>query len=186
MFKNDGSKAIDRIMEAYGFRFRNDLCRHVGISSSTLSTWQKRNSFPSDLAIKCVLDTGVSLQWLTTGEGRIREHFESDVIRLPSATIINGELKSSGSVMYDKLCLPNDLQKPFVLRTSNETYLLDRGITDHTDGLWLVEIEGKVSVRELAFVPVKKVKVLSGSIPFDCMVDEIKIISRVITITKPV
>ncbi|AUP76387.1 hypothetical protein CWS02_06385 [Enterobacter sp. EA-1] len=53
-----------------------------------------------------------------------------------------------------------DLKEPFVLRTSNETYLLDRGITEHTDGHWLVEIEGKVSG-----ICAGEKAVLSGSIP---------------------
>lgn len=186
MFENDGANAITRVMEAYGFRFRNDLCRHVGMSSSTLATWQKRDSFPSDLVIRCALDTGVSMLWLTTGKGRMREHEKTDISTLPSCVFINGELKESGSIMFDKLYLPNDLISPFVLRDSGKFYLLDKGITEYFDGQWLVEIENKISIRELAFIPVKKVKVLGGGVPFDCQVDEIKIIAKVVSITQKV
>jgi hypothetical protein len=116
----------------------------------------------------------------------MREHFQTDVTRLSTFKIINGELKESGSMMYDKLNLPGDLIQPCVLRGEDKTYLLDMGIKEHTDGQWLVEIEGKASVRELAFVPVRKIKVLGGGVPFECMVDEIKIIARVLYITQKV
>lgn len=186
MFKNDGAKAIDRVMEAYGFRFRNDLCRHVEMASSTLATWQRRDACPSDLVIRCALDTGASLKWLTCGEGRMFEQEKSDITSLPSCLIINGELKESGSIMFDKLYIPGELKEPFILRNNGDFYLLDKGITDHSDGQWLVGIEGKMSIRELAFIPVKKVKVLAGGIPFDCMVDEIKILAKVVNITHRV
>lgn len=186
MFENDGAKAIDRVMEAYGFRFRNDLCRHVGMSSSTLATWQKRNSFPADLVIRCALDTGVSMLWLTTGKGRMRDYQKTDIDTLPSCVIVNGELKDSGSIMFDKLYLPSGLIAPFVLRSSGDFYLLDKGLTEYSDGQWMVEIEGKVSIRELAFIPVKKVKVLGGGVPFDCNLEDIKILAKVVNITKKV
>lgn len=186
MFENDGAQAILRVMEAYGFRFRNDLCRHVGMSSSTLATWQKRDTFPAELVIRCALDTGVSMHWLTTGKGRMREHEKTDIESLPSCVFINGELKESGSIMFDKLYLPSGLISPFVLRESGNFYLLDKGLNEYSDGQWMVEIEGKISIRELAFIPIKKVKVMGGGVPFDCKVDEIKIIAKVICITKKV
>lgn len=184
MFENDGANAITRVMEAYGFRFRNDLCRHVGMSSSTLATWQKRDSFPSDLVIRCALDTGVSMLWLTTGKGRMREHEKTDISTLPSCVFINGELKESGPIMFDKLYLPNNLISPFILRDSGNFYLLDKGISEYFDGQWMVEIEGKISLRDLAFIPVKMVKVMGGGIPFDCKIDDIRIIAKVISVTK--
>jgi len=186
MFENDGADAILRVMEAYGFRFRNDLCRHVGMSSSTLATWQKRNTFPAELVIRCALDTGVSMLWLTTGKGRMREHEKTDIEALPSCVFIDGELRESGPIMFDKLYLPSGLVNPFILRDSGNFLLLDKGMTEHSDGKWMVEIEGKISIRDLAFIPVRMVKVLGGGVPFDCKVDEIKIIAKVITVTNKV
>ena len=178
------SEVIDRVMEAYGFFVKNDLCEHVGVSPNTVSTWVKRNTFPAELIIRCALDTGVSLEWLTSGQGRIRDSLKSDTQSVPSTVLINGELKQSGALIFDKLFLPLDLAEPFVLRSNDCFYFLDKRISDLTDGHWLVEIENKVSIRELAFIPVKKVKVLGGGVPFDCGVDEIKILSKVVGITQ--
>lgn len=186
MFDNDGAGAIDRVMEAYGFTIRNDLCKHVGMSANTLATWQKRNTFPSELVIKCALDTGVSLVWLTTGTGKKRDFSKTDIETLRSVILINGQLKESGSIMFDKVYLPNGLTAPFVLRDNGNFYLLENNANEWSDGQWLVEIENKISIRELAFIPVKKVKVLGGGIPFDCQVDEIKIIAKVVSVTQKV
>lgn len=184
MFKNDGAKAIERVKDAYGFKFKNDLCRHVGLSSSTLATWMKRDTFPAELVIRCALDTGVNLQWLTTGVGRMRDHLRTDITSLPSCVLTDGKIKESGTIMFDKIFLPADMRAPLVLRMSGDFYFLEKDFSDMTDGQWLVEIEGKTSIRELAFIPIKKVKVLGGGVPFDCGVDEIGIIARVVSAQK--
>lgn len=186
MFINDGAKAIERVKDAYGFKFKNDLCKHVGVPSNTLSTWIKRDSFPAELVIRCALDTGVNLQWLTTGVGRMRDHQLTDIESLQSCVLSEGKLVESGSIMFDKLFLPAGMLKPFVLRVSGDFYFLEKDFTDLKDGKWLVEIEGKFSIRELAFIPIKKVKVLGGGVPFDCAVDEINIVARVVSEHKKV
>lgn len=180
------SDVIGRVLQAYGLLIKNDLCEHVGISPNTLSTWTKRNTFPAELVIRCALDTGVSLEWLTNGIGRMRDFLRTDIETLPSGVLDDGKVNESGSIMFDKLFLPAGMRDPFVLRMSGDFYFLERDFSDLTDGLWLVEIEGKSNIRELAFIPVKKVKVLGGGTPFDCSIDEIKIIARVIGINKKV
>ncbi|AKL42582.1 MULTISPECIES: phage repressor protein CI [Serratia] len=180
----DGAASIDRLMEAYGFRFKNDLCRHFEISSSTLATWIKRDTFPAELIIQCALETNASLQWLATGKGRIFEHSQSDIATLNSYLLKDGSLKNSGSLMFDKVFLPNNLKEPYVIRTENEAFFVDKGFTDLVDGRWLVEVEGKHNIRELAFIPIKRVKVIGGGVPFDCGIDEIKIIARVVGVFR--
>lgn len=64
-----GRGAIERMVEAYGFKTRQALCDHLGISKSTLATRYMRDSFPAEWVIQCALETGTSLNWLTTGHG---------------------------------------------------------------------------------------------------------------------
>ncbi|HFF9478886.1 TPA: phage repressor protein CI [Serratia marcescens] len=183
-FKTGGTEAINRMLEAYNFRFRQELCDHLGISKSTLATWYNNDTFPGNQIIRCALETGVSLQWLATGEGAKYEHSQSDISTLNSYRLMGTQLKQSGKMMFDKVFLPNNLKDPYVIRTDAETYFVDKGERDHSDGLWLVEIEGKHSIRELAFIPVRKVRVIGGGVPFDCGVDEIKIIARVVGVFR--
>jgi hypothetical protein len=55
-----------------------------------------------------------------------------------------------------------------------------------TDGLWLVEIEGTASIRDLTLLPGKKLHVAGGKVPFECGIDEIKTVGRVVGIYSEV
>lgn len=178
-YDKGGAAAIERALEAYGFRFKKDLCTHFEIATSTLSTWIKTDTMPGSLIIQCAIETGVSLEWLANGTGVKYEHTKSDIARLESYMMKDGELKQSGYMLFDKVFLPNDLADPHVVRTESKTYIVDKKESEFSDGEWLVNIEGKFSIRELAFIPVKKVRVQGGGVPFDCNLDDIKIIAKV-------
>ncbi|MBB1528937.1 hypothetical protein H4Q82_20865 [Pectobacterium carotovorum subsp. carotovorum] len=49
------------------------------------------------------------------------------------------------------------------------------------DGKWLVEIEGKTSVRDLTRIPVGKVRVSGVGTEFDCFVHEVLVIAKIKT-----
>ncbi|MGO2972637.1 MAG: phage repressor protein CI [Hafnia alvei] len=178
-FEKGGQNAINRVMEAYGFRFRQQLCEHFEIPKSTLATWYKQDLLPGTMVIRCALETKASLSWLVTGEGAMFEHTRTDINQIDKYKIDGTELLKAGYMMFDSLILPSNLKKPFVISEQDKTYVLDSGITEREDGEWLVCIEGKYSIRELAFIPVKKVRVLGGGVPFDCGVDEIQIVAKV-------
>ncbi|UYA59501.1 Repressor protein CI [Pectobacterium sp. F1-1] len=48
-----------------------------------------------------------------------------------------------------------------------------------TDGKWLVEIEGKISVRDLTRIPVGKVHVAGDKLSFECLLLELKILAKI-------
>ncbi|OCG35559.1 MULTISPECIES: helix-turn-helix domain-containing protein [unclassified Gilliamella] len=68
-FDSGGAVVIDRIIKAYGFRTKLQLCKHFGTTSANLSLRYKRDFFPSDWVIRCMAETGASLEWLANGEG---------------------------------------------------------------------------------------------------------------------
>jgi phage repressor protein C with HTH and peptisase S24 domain len=68
-FDSGGAAVIDRIIQAYGFKTKLQLCNHLGTTSANLSLRYKRDFFPSDLVIRCMAETGATLEWLATGEG---------------------------------------------------------------------------------------------------------------------
>ncbi|TAJ01631.1 hypothetical protein EG334_22850 [Pectobacterium versatile] len=55
---------------------------------------------------------------------------------------------------------------------------------DVKDGKWLVEIEGKTSIRELTRIPVGKVRVSGVGMAFDCGIDEIGVVSKISIVTS--
>ncbi|MHA6498980.1 S24/S26 family peptidase, partial [Escherichia coli] len=56
----------------------------------------------------------------------------------------------------------------------------DQHFTEVYDDVWLVEVEGKTSVRTLTRIPVGKVRVSGVGMAFDCGIDDIKIIGRIV------
>ncbi|WNP35272.1 hypothetical protein RN333_03260 [Enterobacter kobei] len=52
--------------------------------------------------------------------------------------------------------------------------------------LWIVDVEGAISPRELTVLPGKRLHVAGGKVPFDCGIDEIKTIGRVVGVFSEV
>ena len=53
-----------------------------------------------------------------------------------------------------------------------------------TDGLWLIEIDGPVSVKELYRFPGGRIRVENGKASFECKADEIKVLGKVVARTE--
>ncbi|MFP9230165.1 phage repressor protein CI [Pectobacterium cacticida] len=177
---NGGRAAIERLVEAYGFGTRQALSDHLGVSKSTLATRYMRDIFPSDWVIQCALETGVSLQWLTTGNGPMYEDGKNDIVSIQRFKLQSGALLQSNYYLFDKAFLPDDLQDPIVIVDGDVTYIADRKFDEVTDGKWLVEIEGKTSVRDILRLPNNKVKIISGPNSFECNVSEVVFNSKLV------
>ncbi|BEM39457.1 phage repressor protein CI [Serratia ureilytica] len=183
--QSGGKKAIERLVEAYGFATRQALCDHLGVSKSMLANRYMRDTFPADWIIDCALETGVSLRWLTTGEGPVYVDQSSDLIAIDRLKLVNGKLHPSNYIMFDKALLPSEIISPRVVLDGDVSHVVELDIQTLTDGSWLIEIEGTASIRKLTRLPVGKVRVTDNDISFDCSINEIKLIGRVeLTIAK--
>ncbi len=69
-FPNSSAEALDRVVDAYGFTMKMQLADHLGIAASSLSARYKRDVFPSDIVLQCVMETGADLQWLITAKAQ--------------------------------------------------------------------------------------------------------------------
>ena len=110
------------------------------------------------------------------------EDGKGDVVSIPRKKLLNGKLHDSNYYMFDKAFLPDGLQDPIVIVDGDVTYIADHKFDEVTDGKWLLEIEGKTSVRDLTRIPVGKVRVSGVGMAFDCGIDEIGVISKIISI----
>ncbi|MGP6136468.1 phage repressor protein CI [Enterobacter chuandaensis] len=179
----DGTPILNRVIEAYGFTQKLQLAEHLGMAASSLSSRYKRGVFPADIVVKCIAETGANLEWLATGEGKKFENDELDIMKLPSKKLVDGQLFDSGYVMFDKVFfragtpLP---EKPLCIQDEKEQYILDQSFIEVFDGKWLVDIEGKSSIRTLTRIPIKKVRVSGVGMAFDCALDDINVLGRVV------
>lgn len=173
-----GRAAIERMVEAYGFTTRQALCDHLGISKSTLATRYMRDSFPAEWVIQCALETGASLSWLANGIGPAFNNIQSDITSIPQKKIIDGVLYDSNYCMFDKKILGDIYEKPIALLDGPKIYILETSFDEISDGKWLLEIEGKTSIKDLIRIPVGKVKLSNADSSFECLAGDIKAIAK--------
>ena len=182
-FDGESGPVLDRVMEAYGFSAKMMLAEHLNMAPSTLSGRYRRGGFPADIVVRCLAETGVNLSWLVTGEGLKFDDQKLDTLHLRRKKMIDGQMFDAGYIMIDQSLVLDprrELSRPFLLVDEQIQYLIDQDFTEVYDGKWLVEIEGKTSIRTLTRIPIKKVRVSGVGMAFDCALDEITVIGRVI------
>lgn len=70
LLPTNSAEVLDRVCEAYGFTTSLQLAEYLDMASSSMSARRTRGVFPADIVVKCSLETGFNLEWLTTGEGK--------------------------------------------------------------------------------------------------------------------
>ncbi len=179
----ESAPVLDRIIEAYGFSSKLMLAQHFEMASSSLAGRYKRDNFPADLVVRCVAETGANLEWLATGQGKMFDEEELDVLRLPKFKIIDGEQFNAGMAMFDKVLFKQGVpfpKEPIMVQDGQDYYIVDRQFGEVYDGKWLVQIDGKVSIRELTRMPMQRVRVSGVGMAFDCELKDLIIIGKVI------
>lgn len=175
-----GRGAIERMVEAYGFKTRQALCDHLGISKSTLATRYMRDSFPAEWVIQCALETGVSLKWLANGQGKRESSQKENIIELEKHILSAGKLHAAGSYIFDKAFLSENLRKPIVVAEDNSEFICDMEYEDVRDGKWIVSIDGEVLLRTLTRLPGSRLLIDGGNRSFECALTDIEIIAKVL------
>lgn len=182
--QSGGKEAITRILKAYGFSTRQALCDHLGVSQSTMANRWMRDTFPHDWLIACHLDTGASMLWLTTGQGSPMTKADSDSgLPLQLKEISNGIFSSTEQVRYDSRLIPQDASSPFIVKFENSFYLVDEFRGEINDGVWLIEIDGFMSIRQVYRLPGGRLRVENGPASFECTSSDIEVNGRVISKT---
>lgn len=179
----DSAPVLDRIIEAYGFTQKMQLAEHLDMAASSLSGRYKRGGLPADIMLKCMAETGANLEWLATGSGKKFDDEELDILKFPRKKLVDGQLYDSGYVMFDKVLFRAGVPlptSPICVQDEKAQYILDQQFAEVFDGEWLVNIEGKTSIRTLTRIPVKKVRVSGVGMAFDCGLEDIEIIGRVV------
>ncbi|KGM25724.1 phage repressor protein [Photorhabdus luminescens] len=182
-----GKQAIERLVRAYGFKSRQALSDHLGVSKSTMANRYLRDSFPADWVIQCNLETSASLLWLSTGQGemfpdgeRKKESLENIIApTIQRVRLAGGKLNIDSPVVLDSELIAKGVRKPLVVDDGNSWYLLDTEEPDVQDGLWLVDIQGMNSIKKITKIPVNKIRVSDNDVTFDCAIDEINFVGRV-------
>ncbi|XPP72731.1 phage repressor protein CI [Serratia liquefaciens] len=178
---------LDRICEAYGFSQKIQLAHHFDIASSSLSNRYTRGAISYDFAAHCALETGANLRWLLTGEGEAfaGNASSTDIKRVETFTLSEEILKPDDYLSIDSKFFTKPFSDGMTIRSEGKIYFVDNQAS-LSDGLWLVDIEGAISIRELTKLPGRKLHVAGGKVPFECGIDDIKALGRVVGVYSEV
>ncbi|MEX2987677.1 phage repressor protein CI [Serratia fonticola] len=187
-FNQDAKSAIERMVQAYGVKTKLALCEALGITASALANRQNRNAFPAEYVLKCALDTGASVRWLTYGHG---DMFEQTVVSAPNALAVPSkklqgrQLHAGETLLLDKAFLPEGIKSPLVVIDGSTQYITTQVYDEVYDGTWLVDIDGHISIRELVRIPGNRVRVSDQKRSFDCLVGELIVVAKILTVCSP-
>lgn len=179
---NGGKAVLRRIMDAYGFTLQKQLCDLLGISSGTVSTWVRRNYFPGDVVVTCALDTGASLEWLATGKGKHHNNCLKDLSghEIPHKNLAAGVLIDSGTWLADFSFIKQPIIEPIFISGNVEAWIVDQSVKDISNGRWLIGIDDKYDIYDIALLPGRKLNVTGKGNNFTCGVEEIKAAGKVV------
>lgn len=178
---------LNRICQAYGFSQKIQLARHFNIAASSLQNRYTRGSISYDFIVHCSLETGAETRWLLTGEGQSSKcgfdasNAQNACTALKLFTLSEGKLSEDGSMNIDHKLFGKALTQPICVRSDGKTHIVENDAS-LSDGTWLVDIEGSISIRDLTLLPARKLHVAGGKVPFQCGIDEIKTLGRVVGI----
>ncbi|MGP3592628.1 phage repressor protein CI [Vagococcus sp. WN89Y] len=182
---------LDRICEVYGFTQKIQLARHFNIAASSLQNRYTRGAISYDFIVHCSLETGANVEWLLTGKGEklsgsnVNTSTGYEDLTVKSFTLSEGRLIEGSNLRISKTFFSRTPSNPQRILTDNAAHFIEPDAL-LSDGAWLVDIEGAKSIRELTILPGKKLHVAGGKVPFECHVDDIKTIGRVIGVYSEV
>lgn len=171
-----GKPVLRRILDAYGFTMQKELGDLLDISSGTISTWVRRDFFPGDVVVTCALDTGVSLEWLATGRGKMRadkENAPAPHHAIQRYRLESGELKEAGSWQVDPSMIPSNSDSFVFVEGVRASWLIDRSVSNIGNGRWLIDIDGALDVFDVLRLPGGKVRLTNKSAEFECNLSDI-------------
>ncbi|WP_455915556.1 phage repressor protein CI [Pantoea agglomerans] len=182
VMSNGGKPVLRRIMDAYGFTLQKQLCELLDISSGTVSTWVRREYFPGDVVVTCALDTGVPLLWLATGKGPHKQDEAKTSISssIPRRNLSAGVITDAGIWGIDLSFIQHELSEPVFIFSTTASWVVDTGVTEISNGRWLLGIDDKYDVYDIAMLPGKKISVFNKINNFTCGAEEVSAAGKVV------
>ncbi|MFB1115649.1 phage repressor protein CI [Dickeya dadantii] len=185
--ESNNEEVLDRICDVYGFTQKIQLARHFNIAASSLQNRYSRGAISYDFIVYCSLETGANVRWILTGEGEKLSGKEplqansDEQISIKKFTLSEGKLANDGALSIDRKLFSKPIAHPQCVASDGKIYMLEIEAS-LSDGSWLIDIEGDISIRELTKLPGRKLHVAGGKIPFECGIDDIKVLGRVVGI----
>ncbi|MCM5509786.1 phage repressor protein CI [Vibrio sp. SCSIO 43169] len=185
-FDYQGGKLVtERLCKALDAKNLSELSSILNIPTSTMSTWHKRELCPYEVVLRAHMYTGVSVRWLTLGEGepfpnRGDQEDSNLIFDIDSYKILNGELISQKPLTLDTSILGDtSVLNVMAVFDSDCTYVIDRDTRKAVSGTYLVDMDGLFSLNKIQRLPGKKLAISFNGSTLTVEEDEVKVVGRV-------
>ncbi|CAH6781712.1 Transcriptional regulator [Vibrio chagasii] len=186
-----GKDVIERLMQATNTSSNQALADAFGLSKSTVGTWRHRNLVPYEIVIRLHLETGISIKWLTLGQGEpydipnensqipkdneAKRLFDVDIFRIEEGKLIN-----QGTLTLDKSVLDEvGAMNVVAVKDGTTTFLINEESHQAINGKYLVDIDGLLSLNEIQRLPGKKLAISFNGSTLTVEENEVRVVGRV-------
>lgn len=176
ILSNGGRVVLRRILDAYGFTTQKQLCDLLDISSGTVSTWVRRDFFPGDIVITCALDTGASLEWLSTGK---ISPIEPTAVSMKNVSVLrkysinSGLFVENGEWIADKNMISSLPENSGMVEKGSELWLVDFDTQHLSNGRWLINIDGRYDIYDVVRIPGNRINLSNTGSSFECNASDV-------------
>ncbi|MHA2810797.1 phage repressor protein CI [Vibrio campbellii] len=191
-----GKEVIERLMQATNTHSNQALADAFGLSKSTVGTWRHRNLVPYEIVIRLHLETGISIRWLTLGQGEpydgaseytqvSKKNESKQIVDADCFRIENGQLVNQGTLALDKAFLNElDVVSVIAIKDGQNTFLVNKESRQAVSGTYLVDMDGLLSLNEIQRLPGKKLAINFNGSPLTVDEDEIRIVGLVVLVME--
>lgn len=193
-----GKEVIERLMQATKTTSNQALADAFDLPKSTVGTWRHRNLVPYEIVIRLHLETGISIRWLTLGEGEpypsSNEHTHisngnksKNILDIEYFALTNGKLISNETLSFEKSYLEKlGALNVIAVDNDNTTYLIDKEVHQAVSGTYLVDMDGLLSLNEIQRLPGKKLAISFNGSTITVDEGDVKVVGRVALVMERV
>ncbi len=103
----------------------------------------------------------------------------SDINIIKKKNLIAGALEEGGEWQVELSFLQAKPSSPIFVSSNTGSWLIDTDITSISNGRWLLGIDGKYDIYDVAIFPNKKISVTTPSFNFICASNEVSVAGKV-------
>ncbi|MFC1235293.1 helix-turn-helix domain-containing protein [Vibrio sp. F74] len=191
-----------------GCKNLQELSKVTGVPTSTFSTWNMKNRTSFELLIKIHLTLGIPMKDLSLGYQisndakealKVEEKSTSYMIDsnlpalaqsqasslLESFELKNGQLVNRHATIFDSdLLVEFNDEELLAVKDRDQVFLINTGANQAISGLYLVNIDGLLSLNQIQRIPGKKVAIAFNNSTLNVSEDDISVVGKVVTEIK--
>jgi len=200
-----GHDFTNNLKMIFGCKNLQELSKITGIPTSTFSTWNMKNRTSYELMIRIHLALNIPMKDLSLGyqiphtnneslkveekhsEYVLDTNLSLDIQRkktdvLQAFDLKNGKLENRHAMLFDsELLVDYDGKKLIMVKHSNQFYIIDTLSCKATNGLYLINIDGLLSLNQIQRIPGQQLAIAFNNSTLNVNESDVSIVGKVVT-----